>query len=193
MKKNPEFFFNKFSLLSFLPKTFHQIFILSGERFDLEIQTDKAGGSYVIGIQGLQNCQGLRQQAFLNYENSDLSLPAKENLQLWLDERHEEEAPIKDCPIKIGGPKTLCSLDLKGFEDPEDIRISVEEDNEDIENYYIPFDVNTYEEIHDDMTDYSWNIYSFSYYPAYLSVFTFSIHQMDNLGSQIFILLFHEF
>lgn len=60
---------------------------------------------------------------------------------------------------------TFCSLDLI-----EETPNEITEDEKADETIYVPFDVNYYN-LRDDMSDYTYNIYAFTYYPSYLSEF----------------------
>ncbi|XP_057322431.1 uncharacterized protein LOC130665839 isoform X2 [Microplitis mediator] len=142
-------------------ETVHVI-IFPGERIDLTLNANRQGSKYRMVVQGLESCRHLIHEAALTYDSaeSNVSAPDKDDAPLhYLDV--PEELQAHDCASIE--KNTLCSLDLKTTSN-----VIINNDPADI--YYIPFDINYYPAITDDMTDYTFNIYGYSYYPSYLTI-----------------------
>lgn len=141
-----------------------RLFFFVGEKLDFMLETNQLAGSYYFAIQGLHACRNLIHKATLTYDNTDSSTSEDNNIP-YLDAT--EELQGHDCQSL--GENIICSLDLKTKENN-----NIVHDSPTI--YYIPFDVNFYGNFNDDMTDYSFNIYDYSYYPSYLSKFILFIY-----------------
>lgn len=131
---------------------------ISGERFDLIIEANQPPGKYLIDIKGLLDCQNLRQEAFILYDDTKPESAIIKN---------EGLLKINDYAIANKGHDCheisrnfICALDLKGSKGVEI------HSNEVI---YIPFDVNTYSHFTDEMSDYRYNVYGCTFYPSDLS------------------------
>ncbi|XP_053598789.1 uncharacterized protein LOC103578067 isoform X2 [Microplitis demolitor] len=138
------------------------VIIFPGERIDLTLNANRQGSKYRMVVQGLESCRHLIHEAALTYDSaeSNISFPDKDDAPLhYLDV--PEELQAHDCASIE--KNTLCSLDLKTTSN-----VIINNDPADI--YYIPFDINYYPAITDDMTDYTFNIYGYSYYPSYLTI-----------------------
>ena len=135
--------------------------LFSGERLDVLLETNQKPGKYLIGLQGFQDCQNLFHEAFLTYFEAAAEEIIK-SPDVYLSSKILE-------PLQLGydcnkvSKNLICSLDLKMS--LNELR-SLDEPSETI---YIPFDVNAFGAITDEMTDESFNIYDYTYYPAYLS------------------------
>lgn len=143
-----------------------------GERMDVKINTKTPVGKYKIYIQGIYECKNLRNEGTLSYYDD-------ESIETFIqeDKNYYLEIPdsFKGHNCNELGSDVVCSLDLTSFSNEID-----EKTEEIFGTYYIPFDVNSYDHIDDKMTDYSFNIYEFSYYPSYLSEFLFLIFFLPN-------------
>ncbi|XP_034935570.1 iron transport multicopper oxidase FET5-like isoform X2 [Chelonus insularis] len=135
------------------------VLIFPGERFDVMLTANKSSRRYSLILQGAQDCKNSIHEASMVYDDvkSD-DFYMNDNSHLYLDIPKE----LRGHGCQNLGENVICSLDLKGSGDKKIIQQSST-------IYYIPFDVNYYEGITDDMTDYAFNIYGFSYYPSYLT------------------------
>lgn len=130
-----------------------------GERFDVAIETDRPPGKYLVSIKGFLDCQHLRQEAFILYDNvNPKSVVIKD----------EQLLKINDYAIGNVGHDCheisrnfICSQDLKGLNKVDEVNSN--------EIIYIPFDVNSFSYITDAMSDYRYNFYGCPFYPSDLS------------------------
>ncbi|XP_015607491.1 laccase-6 isoform X2 [Cephus cinctus] len=155
------------------------IIIFPGERFDLIVSADQSAGRYLLNIQGLQECRHLIHEAYLNYGDSRINEVTKDTDYLITD--NDVIATVSlgyDC--NTASENIICAMDLKHlkmkiqmkglderhFKQPINTLFAEEPE----ETIYVPFDLNSFDQITDSMTDYRYNIYGFTYYPAYLSL-----------------------
>lgn len=133
----------------------------AGERFDLIVETSRPLGRYLINIQGMGDCRDLVHAAFLDYEDNSSkgSVIDEFEFRLTKDDIAFLERGHKCNQVYKG---VICALDTKGFIDE-----SVKNDAE--ETFYVSFDVNTFKDFTDEMSDFGYNIYGYAYYPMYLS------------------------
>ncbi|XP_076233348.1 uncharacterized protein LOC143178508 [Calliopsis andreniformis] len=143
------------------PVTAKHIVLFPGERFDVAIETNQAPGKYLLDIKGFQECQDLRQEAFILYNDAKL-----ESLVI----RDQDISKIDSDKIATKGynchettKDLICALDLKGLSDTS-AEISLNE------VIYIPFDINAFPSFTDEMSDNRYNFYECAYYPSYLSI-----------------------
>ncbi|CAL7947016.1 unnamed protein product [Xylocopa violacea] len=141
------------------PTTGKHIVAFPGERFDVNIEANQSPGKYLIDIKGLQDCEDLRQEAFILYEGRKLDSTAIKDEKLALKIDHYAIANKGHDCHQISR-NFICALDLKGS------RRSEINTNEVI---YIPFDVNTFSSFTDEMSDYRYNFYGCPFYPSDLS------------------------
>ncbi|XP_046144231.1 laccase-14-like isoform X1 [Osmia bicornis bicornis] len=132
-----------------------------GERLDVIVETNQPSGKYLIDIKGLEECQNLRQEAFILYNDVQ---PDSAII------KDEELSKINDHAIANKGydcheisKNFICALDLKG---------SKETSNEIYADQviYIPFDVNVFPFFTDELSDNRYNVYGCAFYPSYLSM-----------------------
>ncbi|XP_006614217.1 uncharacterized protein LOC102673941 [Apis dorsata] len=135
------------------------VYAQTSERFDVIIETNQPPGKYLVSIKGFLDCQDLRQEAFILYDNVNPESVAIKDEQL---------SKINDYTIANMGHDCheisrnfICSLDLKGLNKVDEINSS--------EIIYIPFDVNSFSYITDAMSDYRYNFYGCPFYPSDLS------------------------
>ncbi|XP_044003215.1 laccase-14-like isoform X2 [Aphidius gifuensis] len=159
-------------------KSANKVIIFPGERIDLNINTNMSSGKYKIYLEGINECKNLINEALLIYDD------IKNEAIIHDDDNYHIKIP----EVFLGhncnelGDDVVCSLDLKN------INNNIADENDDVDDdvygtYYVPFDVNSYDHIDDKMTDYSFNIYEFSYYPSYLTTFyeTAKIPQVNHV------------
>lgn len=134
--------------------------MFSGERLDAILETNQTPGKYRIILQGLMECRNLFLEVYLFYLNSNV-MDVIEDTSIYLNSNKLSQLERGyDCD-KVS-KNVICSLDLKSN---EKFLLSDETD----ETIVIPFDVNNFESITDEMTDENFNIYDYSYYPSFLS------------------------
>ncbi|XP_043798629.1 laccase-4-like [Apis laboriosa] len=130
-----------------------------GERFDVIIETNQPPGKYLVSIKGFLDCQDLRQEAFILYDNVNPESVVIKDEQLLKINNYTIANMGHDCH-EISR-NFICSLDLKGLNKVDEINSS--------EIIYIPFDVNSFSYITDAMSDYRYNFYGCPFYPSDLS------------------------
>lgn len=136
------------------------IIIFPGERLDAIIETNQTPGKYQIVLQGLIDCRDLFHEAHLFYLGSNAMDIEKDTI--YLDSNMISQLERGYNCDKVS-KNLVCSLDLRMKNDfaPFD---------EADQTVVIPFDVNNFETITDEMTDENFNIYDYSYYPSFLSL-----------------------
>lgn len=144
--------------------------LFSGERLDAIIETNQTPGKYQIVLQGLIDCRDLFHEAHLFYLGSNAMDIEKDTI--YLDSNMISQLERGYNCDKVS-KNLVCSLDLRMKNDfaPFD---------EADQTVVIPFDVNNFETITDEMTDENFNIYDYSYYPSFLSKETI-FFQISNL------------
>ncbi|XP_076653958.1 uncharacterized protein LOC143359708 [Halictus rubicundus] len=140
------------------PVTGKYIVLFPGERFDALVEADQSPGKYLVDVKGLQDCQNLRQEVYVVYNNAEPESVAMDDEALEPDD-DETAKNGYDCDKD---ENVICALDLKG-------QTGTLPDKDVSELIYIPFDVNSYPSITDEMTDNRYNVYGCPYYPTYLS------------------------
>ncbi|XP_043254641.1 laccase-4-like [Colletes gigas] len=131
-----------------------------GERFDIFVETNQPSGKYLIDIKGLQECRNLRQEAFIFYNDAKLESTVMKDQELL---KIDDDAIVnKGFNCHEITKNFICALDLKGSKET-----LAEIDTNDV--IYIPFDVNAFPSVTDEMTDNRYHIYGCAFYPAYLS------------------------
>ncbi|XP_076228194.1 uncharacterized protein LOC116430687 [Nomia melanderi] len=141
------------------PVTGKHIVLFPGERFDVTVEANQSSGKYPIEIKGLQDCRDLRQVAHVLYNEVELqAAEIKDGGPLEIDDDEIAKTGY-DCDEE---GNVICALDLKG-------PTGTMSDNEVYNVIYIPFDVNDYLSITDEMSDNRYIVYGCSYYPSYLS------------------------
>ena len=132
-----------------------------GERLDVIVETNQPSGKYLIDIKGLQECQNLRQEAFILYDDVQ---PDSAII------KDEELSKINDHAIANKGydcheisKNFICALDLKGSKGTSN-EIYADQ------VIYIPFDVNVFPFFTDELSDNRYNVYGCAFYPSYLSM-----------------------
>ena len=134
--------------------------LFTGERLDAILETNQEPQKYFIGLQGLIDCRSLSHEAFLSYSEANSEEGIKvPNVYLSLKNLQALEKGY-DCD-KVS-KNIICTLDLKMSEKLKEVHKAEE-------TIFIPLDDNTFGAITDEMTDENFNIYDFTYYPAYLS------------------------
>ncbi|XP_076380029.1 uncharacterized protein LOC117229336 [Megalopta genalis] len=141
------------------PVTGKHIVLFPGERFDALVAADQSPGKYLVDMKGLQDCQNLRQEAYVLYNNARPDSVATSDQEPF---GTDDEDTAKNGYNCAEGGGTICALDLKG-------PTRMLTDNEVYQVVYVPFDVNSYPSITDEMTDNRYNVYGCPYYPTYLS------------------------
>ncbi|KAG8042734.1 hypothetical protein G9C98_005374 [Cotesia typhae] len=149
-------------------ETMHVI-IFPGERIDLILYANRLGSKYRVVVKGLQGCRNLIYETSLTYDSAESNIPPG-SIEDKADDDDGDPVHYLDVPEEMQGhdcrsieKNTLCSLDL---ETTSNVIIN----NDPPAIYYLPFDVNYYPSITDDMTDYTFNIYGYSFYPSYLTI-----------------------
>lgn len=133
--------------------------MISGERFDVVIEANQAPGKYLVDIKGLQECQNLRQEAFILYNDvNPESAVIKDQEPLKID---NEAIASKGYDCHVITKDLICGLDLKGLPETSEINTN--------EVIYIPFDFNAFPSFTDEMSDMKYNAFGCAFYPAYLS------------------------
>lgn len=124
------------------------------------METNQSSGKYLIDIKGLQECQNLRQEAFILYDDVQ---PDSAII------KDEELSKIDDYAIANKGydcheisKNFICALDLKGSKGTS-YEIYADQ------VIYIPFDVNIFPFFTDELSDNRYNVYGCAFYPSYLS------------------------
>ncbi|KAG7209094.1 hypothetical protein KM043_015241 [Ampulex compressa] len=136
--------------------------LFSGERLDVLLETNQPAGKYQLDVEGLQDCRDLRHEGLVTYDGTAQDSSPMERVDAPKPEDFTIGERGYDC-TRIAG-NAICALDLKGSSS-ENI---TEEQTE--ETIYIPYDVNSFTSISDDMTDNSFSIFDYVYYPAYLTL-----------------------
>lgn len=138
------------------------IIIFPGERIDAIIETNQNPGKYQIILQGLVDCRHLLHELYLFYlESNVMNVIEDEKIYLNAEEISQLERGYNCDKLT---KNVICSLDLKSNDE-----FSL---NQESEETVIPFDVNNFQTITDEMTDENFNIYDYSYYPSFLSLLT---------------------
>jgi len=136
--------------------------LLSGERLDGILMAEQMIGKYALDIQGLRECRNLHQEAYIFYEDAAFdSYVIRTTDANNLDEQSLKIAESGHQCHRIS-ENVICSLDLKSA------KLSQLKEKAD-ETVYVPFDANTFSFFTDEMTDDSYNFYTSTYYPSYLS------------------------
>lgn len=126
----------------------------------MTIEANQPSGKYLVDIKGLQECQNLRQEAFILYNDAKLkSTVMKDQELLKID---DDALANKGYNCREISRNFICALDLKGS------KATLAEINAN-EVIYIPFDVNAFPSFTDEMSDNRYNFYGCAFYPAYLS------------------------
>ncbi|CAD1479322.1 unnamed protein product [Heterotrigona itama] len=135
------------------------VYAQTRERFDVIVEANQPPGKYHVDIEGLLDCQNLRQEAFILYDNTKPESAVIKDDKL---------LKINDYAIANKGhgcheisKNFICALDLKGSKEVETINSN--------EVIYIPFDVNAFSYFTDEMSDYKYNFYGCPFYPSDLS------------------------
>ncbi|KAK1119461.1 hypothetical protein K0M31_013290 [Melipona bicolor] len=128
------------------------------ERFDVIVETNQPPGKYHVDIEGLLDCQNLRQEAFILYDNAKPESAVIKDDKLLKINDYAIANKGHDC--QEISKNFICALDLKGLKEVE------VNSNEVI---YIPFDVNAFSYFTDEMSDYKYNFYGCPFYPSDLS------------------------
>jgi len=118
-------------------------------------------GKYALDIQGLRECHNLHQEAYIFYEDAFDSYVIRTTDANNLDEQSFKIAESGHQCHRIS-ENVICSLDLKSA------KLSQLKEKAD-ETVYVPFDANTFSFFTNEMTDNSYNFYTSTYYPSYLS------------------------
>ncbi|KAK0160860.1 hypothetical protein PV328_008225 [Microctonus aethiopoides] len=141
-------------------KVAHYVLIFPGERLDILLETNQITGKYPLILRGLQDCANLLHEATLIYSD------ASSDSSTEIDSFHTNELPKELSGIHLchsSESNILCSMNSKSSEK------SLNELQNPSATYYIPYDVNYYSEFTDEMTEYHFRIYGFTYYPSYLT------------------------
>ncbi|XP_025159514.1 uncharacterized protein LOC105192607 [Harpegnathos saltator] len=131
-----------------------------GERLDGVLAANQAIGKYALDVQGLRDCRDKRYEMYIFYEDAAVNSYAL-RIARSFDEQALTIAESGHHCHRIS-KDVICSLDLKSA------KLSQLKEKAD-ETIYVPFDMNTFS-FTDEMTDYSYNFYTWRYYPAYLSL-----------------------
>lgn len=122
------------------------------------VEANQPPGKYHVDIEGLLDCQNLRQEAFILYDNTKPESAVTKDDKLLKINDYAIANKGHDCH-QIS-KNFICALDLKGSREVE------VNSNEVI---YIPFDVNAFSYFTDEMSDYKYNVYGCPFYPSDLS------------------------
>ncbi|XP_017796383.1 PREDICTED: laccase-4-like [Habropoda laboriosa] len=143
------------------PTTGRHIVSFPGERFDITIEANQPPGKYLIDIRGLQDCQNLRQEAFILYDGIK-SEPATINDEglLKIEDYMKTRIANNGYDCHTISKNLLCALDLKGSKGTEINANQI---------IYIPFDINAFPFLTDGMSDYRYHFYGCPFYPSSLS------------------------
>lgn len=120
------------------------------------MEANQPPGKYLIDVKGLQDCENLRQEAFILYDEPSSATIKDE--ELFKIDDYAATSRGYDCH-EISRD-FICALDLKGSK-----RVETNAD----ETIYVPFDVNAFTSFTDEMSDYRYNIYGCPFYPSDLS------------------------
>ncbi|KAF3424591.1 hypothetical protein E2986_12629 [Frieseomelitta varia] len=134
------------------------VYAQTRERFDMIVEANQPPGKYHVDIEGLLDCQNLRQEAFILYDNTKPESAVTKDDKLLKINDYAIASKGHDCH-QIS-KNFICALDLKGSREVE------VNSNEVI---YIPFDVNAFSYFTDEMSDYKYNFYGCPFYPSSLS------------------------
>ncbi|XP_063983914.1 uncharacterized protein LOC135165982 isoform X3 [Diachasmimorpha longicaudata] len=126
-----------------------------GERVDLELETSRSPGRYSMILEGFHDCRKLILELILGYEKGELN---GEVIKSHLDYPELPEV-LQGHDCEALGKGTICLMDMEGQ------RVEETAAN----TFFLDFDEVFYD-IDDQETDYKFNIYGHTYYPAYLSV-----------------------
>ncbi|XP_015111443.1 laccase-12 [Diachasma alloeum] len=132
-----------------------RVILFPGERVDLELETSRAPGRYSVTLEGLHDCRNLIFESTLTYENAEF----REEVIRTPPDYPELPEVLQGHDCETLGAGTLCLMDMKGQGVQGGAR----------ETFFVDFDEVFYD-IDDQETDYKFNIYGHTYYPAYLSV-----------------------
>ncbi|XP_012136868.2 uncharacterized protein LOC100877876 [Megachile rotundata] len=137
------------------------VVLYPGERLDTIVETNQLSGKYLIDVKGLHECQNLRQEAFILYDNAEPESAMIKDEELLKIDDHAIANKGYDCHDI--SKNFICTLDLKG---------SKWTSNEIYANQiiYIPFDVNVFPHFTDEQSDNRYNIYGCAFYPSYLTM-----------------------
>lgn len=125
------------------------------------IEANQSSGKYLVEIKGLQECQHLRQEAFILYNDAKPESTVIRDQQLLRIDDDAVASKGHDCHETA--KNVICALDLKGS-----AGTSAEIINSD-EVIYIPFDLNDFPSFTDEMSDNRYHYFECAFYPSYLS------------------------
>ncbi|XP_063983911.1 uncharacterized protein LOC135165982 isoform X2 [Diachasmimorpha longicaudata] len=132
-----------------------RLILFPGERVDLELETSRSPGRYSMILEGFHDCRKLILELILGYEKGELN---GEVIKSHLDYPELPEV-LQGHDCEALGKGTICLMDMEGQ------RVEETAAN----TFFLDFDEVFYD-IDDQETDYKFNIYGHTYYPAYLSV-----------------------
>ncbi|XP_076674764.1 uncharacterized protein LOC143372472 isoform X2 [Andrena cerasifolii] len=143
------------------PVTAKHVVLFPGERFDTMIEANQSSGKYLIEIKGLQECQNLRQEAFILYNDAKPGSTVIKDQQLLRIDDDAIASKGHDCHETA--KNVICALDLKG---PAETSAGINSD----EVIYIPYDLNDFPSFTDEMSDNRYHFFECAFYPSYLSM-----------------------
>ncbi|XP_011306362.1 laccase-7 [Fopius arisanus] len=132
-----------------------RVILFPGERVDLEMETSRAPGRYVVTLQGGHDCRNLISESILVYDDGELDEVIRPGDYTELPDVLQGH----NCEALEEG--TLCLMDMKA---PVGRKLQEKADI-----FFVGFD-DVFYDIDDHESDYKFNIDGFPFYPAYLSV-----------------------